>query len=321
MKLPFSESVALSAKKGLWSTVSSFLITIMVAMLSPATVKMVAEHAIRSMFGDFAVRRVNGFQMVLSLRDRGIHRDLFINGKREPLCTDRLMWGEFVGEGDVVLDIGANIGYYVLPESRLVDPSGKVYAVEPVSGNVASLRRNLDANRCDNVEIFKLAMDDRNGRAKIHVSDMSNLCAFRKNPDAVFIGEEDVEVVTVDNFLEGKETPRLIRMDVEGHEINIIRGMTQTLREDVKLLIEVHGSGMTATESNEFIDALKRHGFKVAFAALDHCFRPNRFVGYVFRRVGMISAVVDLDMEQLRNWLVTRGECVNVLFTKEHATA
>ena len=55
----------------------------------------------------------------------GIHEELFLHKKREPICTDYVMKSVLLSEGDIVLDIGANIGYYVLVESQRVGNKGK----------------------------------------------------------------------------------------------------------------------------------------------------------------------------------------------------
>ncbi len=66
------------------------------------------------------VVEVNKSRMLVHPKNGAIHRELFLYKKREPICTDFLMRHVVLKEGDVVLDIGANIGYYVLVESQLI---------------------------------------------------------------------------------------------------------------------------------------------------------------------------------------------------------
>ena len=76
----------------------------------------------------YFIQNVQGSKMILDSRDNGLCRELFIhNGLREPECT-RIFQNE-LHDGMVVVDIGANIGYYLLMEARRVGPTGMVYGI------------------------------------------------------------------------------------------------------------------------------------------------------------------------------------------------
>jgi protein-L-isoaspartate O-methyltransferase len=83
--------------------------------------------------------------MYLRIRDKGVSRQLALVGVREKFSTETLQ-GE-LREGDCVVDIGANIGYYALMEARLVGSYGKVYAIEPVSYNFQLLENNIQLKK------------------------------------------------------------------------------------------------------------------------------------------------------------------------------
>ena len=76
-----------------------------------------------------------------------------------------------INEGDVVLDIGANIGYYTLLAARLVGPTGQVIAFEPDQTNFALLRKNVEANGYRNVVLVNKAVSDHNGTAELFLND------------------------------------------------------------------------------------------------------------------------------------------------------
>lgn len=316
MRLPFSVSVAMSREKGFLYVMRTILWTMMLYVLSFSTLEKLMERAVRRFFAETVVREVNNYRMLLSLEDRGIHRDLFLHGKREPLSTDYLLNGNILQEGGVVLDVGANIGYYVLLESKLVGETGKVYAVEPVSANLKALTKNIWLNQCNNVETFRLAMGDRNGVSTIHISEKSNLCSMKRNKQTKFSRAERIRVQTVDSFLKGKEVLSLVRMDVEGYEINVVRGMPETLRKDVNLLMELHGHLMTARETNELMDLLEQNGYNVAFSAFDHELPANSAIAHVMKRLGRHHGILNLNTHTLRQLLLRKG-CANVLLTKD----
>jgi len=156
----------------------------------------------------------------------------------------------------VVLDIGANIGYYVLMEAQRCR---KVYAVEPVPRNVAVLTENVRLNGYDNVEIFSLAFGRAAGMETMYLSAKSNWHSFHPAPDTV--GRLDIPVETVDAFLRGRECPTLVRMDVEGYEINIIDGMTETLPRIGRMFIELHADIMSLAETRRLLDTVRGAGF------------------------------------------------------------
>jgi ubiquinone/menaquinone biosynthesis C-methylase UbiE len=89
------------------------------------------------------VRKINNYKMNLYLSDKGIARELFSYGKREHFTTDLVQEGNIIKTGDVILDLGANIGYCALMEAKMVGPTGKIYAVEPSPINFNRLKENI----------------------------------------------------------------------------------------------------------------------------------------------------------------------------------
>ena len=106
--------------------------------------------------------------MLLFPKNGAIQLDLFLHKKREFICTDYLIGDGIIKEEDVVLDIGANIGYYALIESQLVGLNGKVYAVEPVQGNFELLKKNVHLNNLENVAYFSIG----NWRVQRRIRDL-----------------------------------------------------------------------------------------------------------------------------------------------------
>lgn len=132
----------------------------------------------------------------------------------------------YVKTNDIVIDIGANIGYFTHIFSRLVGKKGMVYAVEPIKDF-----HNLLIDK--NVKVFDVALGKRNGRAYIE--------KWRDSNGAYRIAEKGQRV----NMRKGSELFSnlnridFIKIDVEGYETNIIEDMIDILKEHKpKLLIE-----------------------------------------------------------------------------------
>jgi FkbM family methyltransferase len=91
-------------------------------------------------------------------------RSNFFWGTYEPEQTQAFQ--KIIRPGDVVFDVGAHYGYYTLLSSALAGPKGKVFAFEPSPGNIPRLKKHLDINHCDNVQVIELALSDHEGSAR-----------------------------------------------------------------------------------------------------------------------------------------------------------
>jgi len=191
------------------------------------------------------------------------------------------------------LDIGANIGYYVLLESKLVGEEGHVYAVEPVLGNLNVLKRNLQLNDVKNVSLFQFALGDACRDSEIYVSNLSNLCAMNRASVSTVIAVQPVSEQTVDNFLKDKALPTLIRMDVEGYEYEVIKGMTETLKKNVKILVELHPHYLLSPEKlAKLYDILEQNDFKVKFMIYDTKVIEHKLIRLFLRKCGSELPIV-----------------------------
>lgn len=180
--------------------------------------------------------KVNDYDMYIDLKSSGISKALFIYGRRE---VDQMYIIENNLRRDAkVLDIGANIGYYVLLESRIMDPLTKIIAYEPSSEHWLLLKKNIQLNNLnDRVEANNAAVSNKSGVSTFYLSDRSNLHTLnpvRYKGRAVNQKEQKhVEVKTVDIYKvigEHKDI-RFIRMDIEGHEVEVFDGLIRTVKD------------------------------------------------------------------------------------------
>jgi FkbM family methyltransferase len=154
--------------------------------------------------------------------------------------------------GATFFDIGANVGFVTILASRLVGPAGRVIAFEPVPENAAAIRENLRLNGIDWAEVHEAAVGASAGHAKLIVSDVSAFSRLATvNVPTGARGQIDVKVTSVDEFLaEGAAPPPdLVKVDVEGAELEVIDGMRQTLaRHQPAVLCEVHDCNVQYAE-------------------------------------------------------------------------
>jgi len=277
----------------------------------------------RRLFKNKVCKKINTYKMNLYLDDKGIAQELFVYGKREFFGTDLLY--DIVKEDDIVLDIGANIGYFVLIESQLVGPKGKVYAVEPSHINFERLQENIELNQCQNINCYNLAMGDKNGKAKMFISNRSNWSRLIEIevPDKINQVIE-VDQQKVDTFLEDKEKPTFIRMDVEGYEAAILKGMTETLKlENLSVFLELHPTILKPHDIISIFEIFKNNGFQTKYCFLNPMLDRNPLIGFSYKKLGEYDfykgRFFDFNLRQAKEWALNTKfmKCPHFLFHKE----
>lgn len=160
------------------------------------------------------------------------------------------LFEQHIKKGDVVLDIGANIGYFSLLAAKLVGDKGEVYSFEPEPRNYKYLMKNAKLNGYDNITAFQKAVSDKTGKINLFIcpydSGHHTIKQFKGIKDykpELADQKESVEVDTVklDDFFKKLGKPiDFIKLDVEGAEVLALKGMDTVLRKnkDIKLICE-----------------------------------------------------------------------------------
>jgi FkbM family methyltransferase len=127
--------------------------------------------------------------------------------------------------GDDVLDVGAAVGFYSLLAARCVGPRGRVVACEPDAANLRYLRAHVARNACAQVEVMACALSDCVGRARFARAGGSGRGRLHAS------GETEVALRTIDDIASERALRlRSIKLDVEGAELDVLRGGERTLR-------------------------------------------------------------------------------------------
>jgi len=140
-------------------------------------------------------------------------------------ASDTHWFVKAVRPGDVVIDAGANIGYYTVLASKLVGPTGRVYAFEPDPTAFEILQRNVRLNGADNVVAEQKALSNANTTLELFIA------SDNKGDDRIYQPEGEhrpsikVPAVRVDDYLKGKvDHVDLVKIDTQGAEAVIHRG-------------------------------------------------------------------------------------------------
>lgn len=203
----------------------------------------------------------------------GVARGLrFNNGRSNPeyaLGSNELPVQEAIEEhlqeGDVFYDIGTNVGFFTVIAARKVGRGGRVYAFEPLPANAEAIRHNLALNGFQNTTLFERAVAERSGTGELLVADYSGGSALSTAnvPPPDMTGTLAVELVSIDELLEsgGIEPPTLVKIDVEGAELGVFRGMVETLeRHRPDIIYEIDDGHLDeferkAAECRTFLEA------------------------------------------------------------------
>ena len=171
-----------------------------------------------------AVRTRHGFRMNLDLAEF-VDRTIYCTGEWEPRET--AMIAGLLRQGDVFVDVGANIGYFTLLASRAVGATGRVIAIEANPRTFAKLEANVRLNRCDNVDLRHVAAGETPGFAAIVEREAGNAGGDQVD-FAAAASQTSVQVERLDRIV-GERAVRLIKLDIEGAEAKALRGATGLL--------------------------------------------------------------------------------------------
>ena len=174
--------------------------------------------------------------------------------------------------GDIVWDVGASIGWYTTPFSDAVGDSGMVVAFEPYPTVFESLTKSISSRK--NVQLENAALGDFDGEADLYVSraeggdyDLFQLAVGQNNPR--FKSKVQVAVMKGDTYRAAKPhlAPNKIKIDVEGFEYEVLRGLAETLKSTphLSLFIEMH------------FTCMRERGLPDAPAKIVSLLKDNRF--------------------------------------------
>lgn len=166
-----------------------------------------------------------------------------------------------LGEGSVLYDVGANVGFFSLLGARLVGDSGHVYAFEPAPENAAAIDAHATLNGAANLTVIRRAASSQRGRGRLQLVDdrsWSKLEAYGAHPGTEQV--IDVDLVAIDELVDagGLRPPSVIKIDVEGAELEVLDGLRRTLAEHQPAIIcELHGT------HSGFATAMAAAGYRV----------------------------------------------------------
>lgn len=131
---------------------------------------------------------------------------------------------KFIKNGDIVFDIGANIGYYSVIFSKIVGPNGQIFSFEPTKYFSDVLKDNLAANNIKNVELIPLGLSDKKEQLTIQIDGCS--ATLHVPGGGELLNQEIISLITLDIFVKERNISQIdfVKIDVDGHEPAVLNG-------------------------------------------------------------------------------------------------
>jgi len=164
-----------------------------------------------------------------------------------------------ISKGNNVIDVGANIGLYTVLFSKWVGDYGKVWSIEPAPDNYSLIQKTINYNKIRNVELILKAVSDYDGKASLDISVDCTGYSMTKIKTKKMM---EIQCMKLDNYFSDK-TIDFVKIDAEGQELNVLKGMKTLLEKDVKMMIEFEPATHSNTnDPKETLELLESFGYK-----------------------------------------------------------
>ncbi|MDZ4140999.1 MAG: FkbM family methyltransferase [Methylotenera sp.] len=167
-------------------------------------------------------------------------------------------------QGGLFVDVGANFGWYSLIFSMCAGPSGRVVSIEPEPENLRLLNKNIATNNATNISVITAGVGASDGVAELSLNDQWNPGMHSLRQSLNSHDKVEIEIKSLDNIL--KDFPGeidLLKMDIEGFEVDALMGAHETLARTKCVLIEYTPKFIRACgrDPNEFLTIFENHKF------------------------------------------------------------
>jgi FkbM family methyltransferase len=156
-------------------------------------------------------------------------------------------------KGQTIVDLGANRGYYTYFAAKRTGTEGKVISVEPYQPNFEILLKQVKNNNLNQVICRKCAITGKNGSTDFFVSSESGSHSLVNKTEKKI----SVKTETLETLLKGIKKVDILKMDVEGAEVEILSASKKALKKVTRIVLETHEN------AEEIKDLLKNNGFNL----------------------------------------------------------
>ena len=180
-------------------------------------------------------------------------------GLYEPEKTKAVQ--DLLKPGETFVDVGGNKGDFALLASKIVGGRGKVICVEPEPINVGWIKRSIELNGYENIQLCGLALSDHDGDSVLHLGTKSGFHTLLSGAPDRDQGSLTVRTRTLDSLLTelGADRVNVLKIDVEGAELMVLKGAAETIRANphIVVLLDIHPFlGVNPIEVFDYLSSL-----------------------------------------------------------------
>jgi len=234
---------------------------------------------------------VHGVHLLTNVHDNGIGTLIMLRGSYANGRADEIK--NAVKEGDTVIDIGANIGYFTTLLAKLVGPKGKVFAFEPDPRNFSLLQRTIERNGWSHVVAEQKAVSNKAGEFTLYQHKAWSANSLTQDE---CVSTVKVQVVALDEYFPHGKVD-FIKMDTDGSEPLVIEGMHKLISRspNIKILTEYAPGNLKRYMDNplDMINMAQQHGLELQ-AILDS--DSGRFPGLDMAPLRKLDGELTLDL-------------------------
>ena len=193
----------------------------------------------------------------------GIYKPMYYSFKKKQDAFEIELLQKHISKNDVVLDIGANIGFYAELLSKITGDKGMIHCFEPDKKNFSYLKRACGGLK--NVVLNNKAVGSKTETLKIYTSKNLNVDHRTYKPEE-FDEEIEIPAVSIDDYLAQSKKVDFIKMDIQGFELEAAKGMLNTFETNpgVKIISEFWPYGLRKAGSSltTYFNFLREKGFR-----------------------------------------------------------
>ncbi len=192
-----------------------------------------------------------------------------------------------------IFDIGANIGNHAISISQHCK---SIYAFEPDTKTNINLNKNIQLNNINNIYTYEVGLSDNEGTSDFYINISGNTGAstLHPNEDSTHYKKSQIKLITGDKFIKEKaiKTIDLIKIGIEGHEIQALEGMKESIKlfKPIILMEWTADDTLLSSDNNEFFNEIRQtYAGYIALSSLNKSLWSTSFIGKSRRFIHKIS--------------------------------
>jgi len=223
------------------------------ALFAPKTYKSNSQAEIKD-------KNIDGIKFHLDVSD---YMEWKIYYELEKHLSEKVL--QYVQKEDIILDVGANIGFYSLTLANHAQ-QGKVLSFEPNKFIYNKLQQNIDSNTLRNIKTYNFGLGEETGKFQMDLSDSNNRGSGYVSNQTNSSESNSIEIYNLNEIFESLDIPRIdfIKIDIEGYEYNFLQGANNLIEKfKPTIFIEICDQHLRrqCSSANELISYLQSLGY------------------------------------------------------------